>query len=498
VTAPSVSVVRDPSAQYPVAPPFDPSSLYPELGRLPGGPPPIASERNAVYALVRSGLLAAGFDRQHAGTPDWNPLGTLVPRIGLVVIKPNLVLESTPRRQFDGSIVTHASVVRPLIDYIRLAGGRDVQILVGDVPLQGADFGQLVMENGLAELIRKLNERGDSNLVLADLRRERALVDAAGFIKRIEGLAGDPRGYQEVDVGGASLLEGLPAEQFEGFAVSDYQARSTQRAHAPGVHRYLVPASVLAADLFINVPKLKTHQKAGLTVAIKNLVGVNGDKARVPHYRLGGPSASGDEYPPGAAILRALQARTARLLQGRSRVLYRAVRHFWRATRHLVLPRHSMESAAGAVTLVSGGAWHGNDTLWRSLHDLNLLLRFADRDGVIRNVAQRSYLCIVDGIIAGEGDGPLLPVARHEGVILVGDDALAIDLVAARYMGLDWRRIPQLAGALEARPAWTTVHEPLEDGGVTVIANTTPWHSPRPFRPAPGWLGHIELPDRPR
>ncbi len=498
MTAPTVSVVRDPNAQYPVAPPFDPSNLYPELARLPGGAPPIVADRNAVYELVRSGLLASGFDRQHAGTPDWNPLAALVPRAGLVVIKPNLVLESASRRKFDGSIVTHGSVIRPLIDYIRLAGGPDVQILVGDVPLQGADFEELVAENGLAELVRALKERGDSNLVLADLRRERALVDTAGFIRRIEALPGDPRGYREVDVGGASLLEGLPAEQFEGFAVSDYQARNTQRAHAPGVHRYLVPASVLAADLFINVPKLKTHQKAGLTVAIKNLVGVNGDKARVPHYRLGGPSASGDEYPPGAALLRAMQARTARLLQGRSRVLYRAARRLWRATRHLVLPRHSVESAAGSVTLVSGGAWHGNDTLWRSLHDLNLLLRFADRDGGITNVQQRSYLCVVDGIVAGEGDGPLVPVARSEGVVLTGDDPLAIDLVAARYMGLDWRRIPQLAGALEAMPAWTTVRAALEDGGVTVVANTTPWHSPRPFRPAPGWTGHIELLDRPR
>jgi hypothetical protein len=258
-----------------------------------------------------------------------------------------------------------------------------------------------------------------------------------------------------------------------------------------------VPASVLEAACFINVPKLKTHQKAGLTVAIKNLVGVNGDKARIPHFRLGGPDTGGDEYPPGGAWLRALQTRTTRLLQQRSRVVYHAARRLWRMSRRWLIPRQSVEGAAGASTLVSGGAWYGNDTLWRALHDLNLLLRFADKAGRLSRDQQRRYLCVTDGIVAGEGDGPLKPSPRTEGVILAAEDPLAMDLVAAAYMGLDWRRVPTLARALDTAPPWTTVRAPLEAGGIHINAGDDEARADRPFRPPPGWLGRLERPDAP-
>ena len=496
MSVPVVGLARDATVAYPSAAPFDPSAAYPELARLPGGAPPLAATDNPAFRLVRLALYRQGLDAGRFGTGDWNPFGALVRPDSRVVIKPNLVLESAPNRAFDGSIVTHASVIRPLVDYVRLAGGATTDILIGDVPLQGADFDIVVGENGLRTMVAALQARGDRTLHLLDLRRERAMVDRTGFITRIATLPGDPRGYVEVDVGRASRLEELGAAEFEGFAVSDYMVGQTQAAHARSTHRYLMPASVLQADLFINVPKLKTHQKAGLTVAIKNLVGINGDKSRVPHFRLGGPRYGGDEYPPGADTLRALKARVTRALQGRSQVLYRAARRAWRVSRAALIPRHSAESAAGATTLVSGGAWHGNDTLWRALHDLNLALQFADASGRLQPTAQRNYLCVVDGIVAGEGDGPLRPEARHEGVIMVGTDPLAVDLVAARYMGLDWKRIPQTSRAIAAAPRWSAVRRPLEEGGVIVAADADAWPAEPPFRLAPGWVGHAELAPR--
>ncbi len=36
--------------------------------------------------------------------------------------------------------------------------------------------------------------------------------------------------------------------------------------------------SPLVADVFINLPKLKTHKKCGLTVNLKSLVGINANK----------------------------------------------------------------------------------------------------------------------------------------------------------------------------------------------------------------------------
>jgi hypothetical protein len=165
----------------------------------------------------------------------------------------------------------------------------------------------------------------------------------------------------------------------------------------------------------------------------------------------------------------------------------------WRTTRGLLISRSSPERVGGAQTLVGGGAWFGNDTLWRALHDLNLLVLFADSTGVVRSSRQRRYLCVVDGIVAGEGDGPLQPVPRRDGVIMVGDDALAVDLVAAHYMGLDWRRIPLLADAVARRPAWTRVEASLEQQGIDVAGPTTSLPAARvPFLPAPGWRSRME------
>ena len=55
---------------------------------------------------------------------------------------------------------------------------------------------------------------------------------------------------------------------------------------------------MLAADLIVNLPKMKTHQKAGVTGALKNLVGCNGEKAFLVHYLKGRPCDGGDEFPP--------------------------------------------------------------------------------------------------------------------------------------------------------------------------------------------------------
>lgn len=495
---PVVALASEPGAGYPLTPPFDPGERYPELDRLRGGHPPISATPNRVFGLVRDALAAMGLDAERVGTADWNPLRDLVPQAGLVVVKPNLVLESPPSG-YNAALVTHGSVVRALLTYVRLASA-EVEILIGDVPLQGADFEQVVRENGLADTVRILIERGDARLSLHDLRRERAMVDSTGYIAELRKLPGDPRGYVEVDVGPESRLEGLAPHAFEAFAVSDYRPDSTVAAHAPGRHRYLIPKSVLTADLVVNVPKLKTHQKAGLTVAIKNLVGVNGDKARIPHFRVSAGRIAGDEYPPTYSRLWTLRSKLRSRLQGSSRVLFLIARQVWRMTKRFVLPKPAPRTetgppapGSGSATLVSGGAWYGNDTLWRALHDLNLILLFAATDGRIRTERQRKYLCVVDGIVAGEGDGPLLPIPRNDGIVLAAMDALATDFVAARYMGMDWRQIPTLARGLEAQPRWSAVRASIEDDGIEVRGDRVAAHGGAPpFLPPPGWIGRVE------
>lgn len=53
-------------------------------------------------------------------------------------------------------------------------------------------------------------------------------------------------------------------------------------------------------------------------------------------------------------------------------------------------------------------------------------------------------LCLVDGLIAQEGPGPVSGIPRLMKLIIGGSDAVATDHVCARLMGMDPRRVPHL------------------------------------------------------
>jgi uncharacterized protein (DUF362 family) len=53
------------------------------------------------------------------------------------------------------------------------------------------------------------------------------------------------------------------------------------------------------------------------------------------------------------------------------------------------------------------------------------------------NRIAKTDLCVVDGIIAMEGDGPVNGTARQMGLIIMGSDAAAVDATCARIIGYD-------------------------------------------------------------
>lgn len=85
------------------------------------------------------------------------------------------------------------------------------------------------------------------------------------------------------------------------------------------------------------------------------------------------------------------------------------------------------------------GAWPGNDTIWRMVGDLYKGMKMRDR----------RYFTVIDGIVAGEGQGPFCPTSKNANTLIAGDDLLAVDCVAARYMGLDPNKISYLHYFLE-------------------------------------------------
>lgn len=58
-------------------------------------------------------------------------------------------------------------------------------------------------------------------------------------------------------------------------------------------------------------------------------------------------------------------------------------------------------------------------------------------------------LCLVDGLIAQEGPGPVTGIPRLMRLIIGGTDAVATDHVCARLMGIDPNRVPHLKLAIK-------------------------------------------------
>lgn len=92
--------------------------------------------------------------------------------------------------------------------------------------------------------------------------------------------------------------------------------------------------------------------------------------------------------------------------------------------------------------LINSGNWYGNDTIWRTISDINKIMIYSDKKGKVCNNPQRNFLMLVDGIISGEGQGPLAPNNKPCGLILCGTNPWYIDQVAASLMGFDIDKIP--------------------------------------------------------
>ena len=407
---------------------------------------------NPVYEMVEATLRGLGLDAARAGTPEWNPLGDLIQPGDRVLIKPNFVTSKNFEEHLRGEKLacssTHGSVLRPLLDYALRAAGPRGKVTIVDTPVEGCNLEEVVDGLGVRALLDWYAARG-SRVDLIDLRHFRvvphmALDDLKRFGRSLnlgllvrERLPGDPLGYTVVDVGERSFFDEVAARAPQ-FCFHRSHKHTPVPHHGRGRHEYSIPRTVLDADVVINIPKLKTHKKSGVTLALKSCIGLTNEKYWLPHYTSGTPTENGDEYPfPPPLPVRienqlqrfplpfdhSLIARAPKLAEGRSQNGF--------------LHGFIME-----------GSWEGNDTIWRTVLDLNQVLFYADRAGRMTERPQRRYLAIVDGIIAGEGEGPLASTPRHAGLLIAGRDPALVDAACARAMGYSERSVRMIHRAL--------------------------------------------------
>lgn len=327
------------------------------------------------------------------------------PSLGLtrpisIFIKPNWVAgryrESCSVEDSIWSTITHPFVIESVIRAVHTTlhtDGRDFEIIVGDNPSIDADFSEILLASNFPDRVGDLKNVSFLDLrplVCSDLRWY-------GQREKMTSQLGDPKGPRKIDLAESSLFSGIDPSNFRG--VFD-DTSNVVAAHSDGQHLYEFSGSIIDSDIYISVPKLKTHHKVGVTLNLKGLVGASFTKDFLVHWRNGYPDIGGDEYPD----------------------------------------RETFEYYK-SQTLQKRGAWPGNDTIWRMVVDLF--------HGFEKLRVGKINLSIIDGIVGGEGEGPFCPKLIQSGVLVAGNDLLLTDLVGTRLMGFNPSKVPYLNHFLE-------------------------------------------------
>lgn len=422
---------------------------------------------------------------------DALPAATTIVKPGdKVVIKPNWVKEHDTRYAPESdtwlTVITHPEVILATCRWVapRLQGKGSITIC--DAPQSDSSFARIRRYCKLDDLLATCRAEFPAiQFELFEMRSEEwDTIDGITVSKTI--LPGDPAGAVNIHLDEDSEFLGYKGlGKLYGAA---YDFAETNKQHQDPNHEYLLCRTPLTADLLINIPKLKTHKKVGLTVALKNMVGITARTNWLPRHTEGTPDQGGDQFATSA-----VKHKLEHKLMGSAKAFLKG-RHF--LSRFLVpLKKLGRLYFGDTEHIVRSGNWHGNDTAWRMILDLHKCITYFDADGQPRKQPLRQ-LTVVDGIIAGEGNGPMAPDAKPCGVIMAGTHPVAIDCAAASLMGFDWQKLRLLRGAfaINKRPITNFPYE-----AIRILSDNASWDGPLDqlqdnlkFRPHFGWKGHIE------
>ncbi len=241
-------------------------------------------DSNLLSKLVKKALLEGGLGLKN----PQSPLSDIIGPGMTVLLKPNWVLHYNKSNKGMDCMVTHPKFIEAVIKEVIKA--KPKRIIIGDAPTQSTIFETLAP----TEWINQLKSIAyPCSLDVIDFRK-RICYPSRWMLRTSEDLR-EPDSFILFDIGSESLLE--PISQFPGqFRITNYDHKELIKTHHTGCHKYLLCREIIESDVIINLPKLKAHKKAGLTAALKNIVGINCEKDFLPHHRIGGSAQEGDCY----------------------------------------------------------------------------------------------------------------------------------------------------------------------------------------------------------
>lgn len=389
-----------------------------------------------------------------------------------VLLKPNWVKHNS-LQQDEICLRTNDQFVLATLEVILLK--RPKSVVLGDAPIQGCNWEKMIKPSFIIE-VKNLSEKYNIQIEILDFRRVTFDPAHNDLVLGRRPLSD----YVIFDIGKASYLEPISKGNKNLFRVTDYNPDRLAESHSPGIHKYCITKELFDADVIISLPKVKTHQKAGITAALKNIVGLNGDKDFLPHHRLGGKSRGGDCYP-GNNLLRYLSELAS---DNSNRNQGKKVFWYWQKISS-ILWRLSFPRAEHSLS----AAWYGNDTTWRMVLDLNKIAIYGKADGTLSSIPQRQLFSLCDGIIGGQADGPLRPKPLALGIICFTNNSTAADINLATLMGFDPEVISMLTEAKKNDPMadvelyWN--NDKINITKIKEYAIST--------EPPPGWVKYLNM-----
>ena len=351
-----------------------------------------------------------------------------------VVIKPNLVHEMNFLVRFDhvemenpnDCFITNWNVIKAAVEIISVVKGIFITIL--ECPLQSCTVEKIVT----SEMLKELEVTSGCDIAFIDARRTKYI-----YGEKEPTVLHDLRSedlYVDIDLGKDSMHCEFD-DRVDNFRVTDYPPDEMKKYHSKGVHIYRIAREILEADVIISIPKLKTHMKAGMTNAMKNYVGIVGNKECLPHHTKGSPHVGGDDY--GDFSLIKLWAED--LIDKANNYLLTDEKIYYKKKK--IVDRLLMVRRLFCLDPDITGSWYGNDTISRTVVDLNRIVYYGSADGKIYDEPQRTVISLIDAIVSGQGEGPMRPHHNYTGFIAVSESTAAVDAVCAELIGLDSTKI---------------------------------------------------------
>jgi hypothetical protein len=290
---------------------------------------------------------------------------------------------------------------------------RPSSVIIGDAPIQGCKWDEVITGNLLGR-IDELSKKNEVPVQIKDFRR-------ATFSPANNKLKTDLKplsDYVIFDVKDKSYLEAITEKGRNRFRVTNYNPLKLEDSHKLGTHTYCLTKELFEADVIIS--------------------GLNGDKDFLPHHRLGGTGFGGDCYP-GKNYLRYYSELALDRANGqRGEIAY----FLWTKVASLLW---NLSFPKAVHTLEAG--WYGNDTTWRMVMDINLIAFYGKPDGTLTDKRQREIFSLCDGVITGQGNGPLRPKPLPLGIVSFSNNPAVNDIGMATLMGFDYRKFPLLTEA---------------------------------------------------